>query len=251
MNGLAGVWCAALGVPVGSFLNVVIDRTPDKAPLRGVVEGEPSPPHLWLGVPVQPWLLRGKGPEAGARRERWLAVELVTAAVFLAVGLQFGSTSALVPLLTLAAGLVAISFVDLEHLRIPDRITFPTLVVTAGGVLGASLQQGHGDALWGAVVGAVAYFLLLFLAHLASPRGMGFGDVKLALPMGLVLGWVGWTAKEPTLDALRLVLWALVLGCVLGVVFGLGDRLVTRRQDGFPFGASLAAACLVVLLTAV
>lgn len=248
MSPLAGVWCGLLGVPVGAFLNVVVERTPDRVPLRGLVEGEASPPHAWLGVPVQPWLLRGRRPDAGERRTRWLVVELLTAAAFLLVGLRFGETTVVVPLLFLAAGLVAVSVVDLEHLRIPDRITFPTLGLVGLGIVGASLEQGVAGAISGAVVGAIAYFLLLLLAHLVSPRGMGFGDVKLALLLGAALGWLGWSEAEPVLGPLGLVLDALVAGCVLGVVFGVGDRLVTKRTDGFPFGPSLAIACLGVLL---
>ena len=94
------------------------------------------------------------------------------------------------------------------------------------------------------------YFGLLLVAHLVSPRGMGFGDVKLALLMGMFLGWLGWAPDEQVVGPVRLVLYALVLGCVLGVVFGLAHRVLTKEREGFPFGPSLAVACLVVLVLA-
>lgn len=249
MNPLgAAIVCGAAGVPVGAFLNVVVDRTPDRTPLRAVVDGEASPPHSWLGVPVQPWLLRGRTGEAKARR--WLAVELATVVVFAVLGHEFGRTEVVLPMLVLGAALVAISFVDLEHYRIPDRITFPALGLGGLGLLATSATLDLVDAVGGALVGAAAYFAILLVAHLVSPRGMGFGDVKLALLMGLFLGWVGWEPDDAVMGPVRLVLNALVLGCLLGVVFGVGHRLLTREREGFPFGPSLAAACLLVLVLA-
>src|SRR3546814_12882450 len=66
---------ALLGVPVGAFLNVVIDRVPDKAPLRGPRDGEASAPVLWGGLPVQPWLLRRRSSGHGfPARGLWVDV---------------------------------------------------------------------------------------------------------------------------------------------------------------------------------
>ena len=239
--GPALLWGAA-GIPVGAFLNVVVERVPDRTPLRAAIEGDPTPPRSWLGVPVQPWLLRGPGD----RRARWLAVEVATAIVFGIFGFEFGDTSVVLPLLVLGACLVAITFVDLEHLRIPDRITFPSLGLGAVAIVAVSLQRADTERLWGAVVGAVLYFGLLLLPHLAYPRGMGFGDVKLALVMGMFLGWLGWERGEELLGPFRLVLYALMLGCLLGVVFGLVHQAVTRRRGEFPFGPALAVACIAV-----
>ena len=243
------VLVALLGIPVGAFLNVVIDRVPDRAPLRGARDGEASAPVLWAGIPAQPWLLRGR-PPGHALPRRWLWVELATAAVFAALAARHGDSSDLVPLLLLGASLVAVSVIDLQLLRIPDRVTFPTLALAVPMIAAVSLQHDEADAIRGALIGGATYFVLLLLPHLAYPRGMGFGDVKLALVMGLYLGWVGWTDDLPVIGPVRLVLYGLMLGCVLGVVFGLLSRVVTRRGGAFPFGPALAAACLVVVLAA-
>jgi leader peptidase (prepilin peptidase) / N-methyltransferase len=129
-------------------------------------------------------------------------------------------------------------------------VTFPTLGVALSLILVVSLQHDLSDAVRGALVGSVAYFVLLLVPHLVYPRGMGFGDVKLALLMGLFLGWVGWTPELPVAGPLRLVLYALVLGCLLGALFGGIVTVVTRRRGEFPFGPALALACLVVVLWA-
>jgi leader peptidase (prepilin peptidase)/N-methyltransferase len=235
-----------LGILVGGFLNVVIDRVPDKVPLRGAREGEAVAPASVLGVPTQPWLLRqGRGTDAPLPR-RWLWVELVTAAVFVVFALRYGDDLRVVPLLVLGASLVAVSVIDLQLLRIPDRVTFPTLAVAVPLVGLVSLRYDDGDAFVAALIGAVAYFVLLLLPHLVYPRGMGFGDVKLALVMGLYLGWLGWSETHPVGGPVQLVLYGLMLGCTLGVVFGLASTIITRRRGEFPFGPALALACVVV-----
>jgi leader peptidase (prepilin peptidase)/N-methyltransferase len=73
---------------------------------------------------------------------------------------------------------------------------------------------------------------------------MGFGDVKLALLMGLSLGWVANGAGS----AAYLVMIALFIGCLVGIVFGLGVRVVRGRSGAFPFGPALAFGTVFVVL---
>ncbi|MEO7428358.1 MAG: A24 family peptidase [Acidimicrobiales bacterium] len=250
MNAAAVVGFGALGIPVGSFLNVVVDRVPDKVSLRGPREGEVCPPVDVLGVPVQPWLAR-RGRVAGGRLPgRWLWVELLTTVVFGLFASRYGDRIVVVPLLLLGASLVAVSVIDLQLLRIPDRVTFPTLAASLPLVLAVSVRNDVPDAFIGALVGAVSYFVVLLIPHLIYPRGMGFGDVKLALVMGLYLGWLGWSDLHPIGGPIQLVLYGLMLGCALGVVFGLASSVVTKRRGAFPFGPALAVACVVVALFA-
>jgi leader peptidase (prepilin peptidase)/N-methyltransferase len=224
VNVAVAALCALVGIPVGAFVNIVVARVPDRLPLRGGARQERTP--------------------------RWWAVELATVAVFAVLGAVFGDTEAVLPLLVLGAALVAVSAVDIEHYRIPDRITFPALGLAAASLVVVSLTLDVTGAIGSAAVGACAYFAILFLAHMVSPRGMGFGDVKLALLMGLFLGWWGYVTGPPVAEPIRLVLNALILGCLLGVVFGLVHRAVTKEREGFPFGPALAAACLAVLVLA-
>lgn len=248
MHVAAAVLLGLAGLPVGSFLNVVIDRVPDRSSLRGERDGEASAPVSFLGVPAQPWLLRSRG-----RQElpaRWWQVELVTAVVWACIGGRYGFSSTAIPLLVLGAALVAVSVVDLQLLRIPDLITFPTLAACLPLILGVTIYQDAVGAFTGALAGSVAYFVLLLVPHLVYPRGMGFGDVKLAILMGLFLGWLGWTEDHPVAGPLQLVLYGLMLGCLLGVVFGVTTSLITKRRGEFPFGPALALACLAIALLA-
>ena len=134
------------------------------------------------------------------------------------------------PYLVVFSVLLAVSVVDLRLFRIPDRFVFPGLIITLVLIVVASfiVLPSASDAfrvLRFAGVGLLTYFLILFFFHLVYPRGMGFGDVKLALLMGLSLGWLATSY----FNAVYLVLIALFLGCVLGIVFGLVWRLIAGQ----------------------
>jgi leader peptidase (prepilin peptidase) / N-methyltransferase len=140
--------------------------------------------------------------------------------------------------------------VDLRLYRIPDRFVFPGLLVTIALIVIASfvVLPSASDAfrsLAYAGMGLVAYFGILFIAHIISPAGMGFGDVKLAALMGLALGWLATSYGS----AIYLVLIALIIGCVLGIVFGLIWRMVQQDGRHFPFGPALAVGFIYVVLT--
>lgn len=141
----------------------------------------------------------------------------------------------------LAPVLVALSVIDLRERRLPDRIVLPA---TAAGfallVLGA-IGDGEPEHIVGALAGAATFAGLLLVLHLASPGGMGFGDVKLGVLLGLYLGAMG----------LGLVVWGMLLGSLLGVVAALPVAVRTRdRRAGIPFGPALAAGNVLALLLA-
>ena len=237
------VGCGALGLVVGLVLNTIIDRVPDRRPLRPL-------PVACTACGDASTVLAGTvhGQCAGCGERRPLServVPVVTAGLFAAAAARFETRPwALIAYLVLFAMLVAVTVIDLRVFRIPDRIVFPTLAVSLPLVVAVSLIYDVPRTIQFALLGAAAYFLLLFVPHLIYPAGMGFGDVKLALVMGLYLGWLAGS----TGSAVYLIFVAMMLGCVLGVVFGLGVRLATRRTGAFPFGPALAMATVVVVL---
>jgi len=179
-----------------------------------------------------------------------IAVTLVNGALWAADANKFSRWVAVAVFFVAFSAFLAVSVVDLRLFRIPDRILFPSLGITAALLLIASyvLAPSTGDAVnfvKYALVGMVTYFGVLFVFHIVSPRGMGFGDVKMALLMGLCLGWLGGTV----FNAFYLVLIALFLGCVFGIVFGLTMRLVKGRGGAFPFGPALALSTIYIILT--
>ncbi|MEY2459011.1 MAG: leader peptidase (prepilin peptidase) / N-methyltransferase, partial [Acidimicrobiaceae bacterium] len=178
-------------------------------------------------------------------RSAQIAVALVNAALWAADTNKFGTWWAVVPYAFVFSALLAVSVVDLRLFRIPDRIVFPSLLVTTVLLVASAARLHQLGWMKYALVGLVTYFSILFLFHIVSPRGMGFGDVKLALLMGLSLGWLGGSF----FNAVYLVLIALFLGCILGIIFGLVMRLVKGKGGAFPFGPALALSCIYVILT--
>ncbi len=198
-------------------------------------------------VPVLAWAGADAGPESGvdpATRTR--VVRLLLPLLFGLGGWHWGASSVLVPFLFLFATLVVVSAIDAEHYRIPDRVVFPALGTSMALIVAVSLYEGAPQHIKSALVGAVAYFLLLLVPHLIYPRGLGFGDVKLALLMGLYLGWI----YSGLFEAVALAMWALVIGSGLGVLVGVGVAVVRRRRAEFPFGPSLAAGCVLAIFFA-
>ncbi|MGH8994900.1 MAG: prepilin peptidase [Acidimicrobiales bacterium] len=137
----------------------------------------------------------------------------------------------------LAIGLVAISAVDLRTGLVPRALLYPTLVLTATGLLAASAADGHWGGLVGAAVGAVGAFGVFGAVWWLFPKGMGFGDVRLAGLLGIALGWLGF----------RPLYLGFLAAFVFGVVFGLCN-LVVRGTSRFPFAPALSAGAMVGVL---
>jgi leader peptidase (prepilin peptidase)/N-methyltransferase len=236
--------CGLAGVVAGVFVNVLIVRGPGERSFRppwsrcGDCDG--PMPALGLLPLVGPAAVRGHCPSCRAAIPRWqVVVELLNGALWAAAAVRFGPHARLYPYLFLFSALLALSVIDLFTYRLPDRITFPVLYASVPLVLVISLLQHRPhDLLW-AVVGAVGYYGLLALMWLISPKGMGYGDVKLGRILGLYLGWV-----HPVLP-----IYGLGIAGVLGSVVGIGVLVASRdRRRAFPFGPSLALGAVVAIL---
>ena len=144
--------------------------------------------------------------------------------------------------LFLASMTLALFITDLDHKRIPNRITYPgtpfAALLLGLGAIGDGALGSFPRALWGALV----YSGVLFVVYLAARGGFGFGDVKLAIPLGLFLGFEGWG----TLYAGGLI--TALLGAVIAlvvVVFGRGN---TKAE--IPYGPPMILGAWVALIGA-
>lgn len=201
-----------------------------------------------LGLPVLPWLaVLGRCRSCREPIAWWVgAVEIATAVSFGLLAWGIGRSTRLLPALALAAGLVAISAVDLVCSRIPSRFVYLTALAVA--VTGSIWWVARPESAVGALVGGGLCLLLLGAMHLSSPQMLGFGDVRLGTLIGAVVGWLGWTADEPLLDPLRYVVSAMIFAGLLGSLAGLVLLAVRRRNVAYPFGPFLALGAMVVLL---
>jgi leader peptidase (prepilin peptidase)/N-methyltransferase len=242
--GLLTAVCALFGLAIGSFLNVVIYRVPlgmSTVSPRSACPSCGTPIRDRDNIPVVSWLLlRGHCRDCGSTiAARYPLVELSCGILFAALAARFGYDWALPAFLVLFAGLLALSIIDVETLKLPKVVVWPlTALVGALLVLAAAVTGQWHDLFVGAVSGA-AWFALFFALNLASPRVLGFGDVRLAFVLGLALGWLGW--REVIFGFLA----ANLIGAVVGIVL-IASRRISRQQQ-IPYGVFLAAGCAVAV----
>ena len=201
-------FAVAFGLIWGSFLNVVIYRVP-----RGMSVVRPGSACPACGKPIRAWdnipvlgyvLLRGKARCCGAKLSpRYPLVELIGGVLALAV-LQVlvmtlpeatpieRSLAVFAAGLALSLGLVAAAFIDLEHMILPDSITF------GAAILGVATSSFRSMTFVEALIGAAAGFAIVWLPFIVIyPRvrkgkvGMGLGDAKLLMAAGAWFGWSG------------------------------------------------------------
>ncbi len=239
-----------------------------------------------IGVAILAGLLAGRlalalsvqtlGPESEAnllRQLRWPAlrltlIDIASAAAWVMVLWRFGHNIEGLVVLTLVFALTALSLVDLYSYRLPDRLIFRGLGVTALLMLVGALRSGDFAGIQFAAIGMCGYCGFLLLVHLLSPRGLGFGDVKLALLLGQHLGWLAGINGGDASMVVGLIFWTQVLaslgGLVTGVTVALLRSTVNQRMladpqrssanpkrllaQSFPFGPVLAVATLMVML---
>ena len=244
---------------IGSFLNVVIARLP--ARLQGQWDAVPDdssgqvPPgisrprsHCPACRHTLPWreniplvsyaMLRGQCSACGvAISLRYPLVEALTAVASVIVTWKLGLEWQTLAALLLTWTLIALAFIDLEHLLLPDRLTLPLL--SAGLLVNAA--AGFTD-LQSALVGAVAGYGVLWAVYhgyrlLTGREGFGYGDFKLLAALG---AWLGWQLLP------LIVLLAAVVGTLIGTLLIFARR--HQSHQPLPFGPYLAAAGWIALL---
>ena len=261
MNEVAVVAAVLAGIAVGPFLRRLIDQVPGREPILGAnrrlvpvtswFDAEPAGTRVLVGSPDE----RHDTTDTVRRRWRAPAIDLGAAALLGVLAHRIGWSWPLPAYLVFGAALAVATVIDIDHYRIPDRIVFPALGLCLPLLALAALLDGLPGALIAAVSGAAAYFAFLFLFFVIWPRGMGFGDVKLALLLGLHLGWAGAvavidgeTASRGIEWGLQLVLLGALIGSALGAVIGLGMLVVGGRRGAFPFGPALCLGAVLAIV---
>ena len=224
----------APGLMLGSFLNVVAARVPLR---RSVVAPRSACMNCgktiaWYdNLPLVSYaLLRGRCRSCQTSiAVRYPAVELTTALLVFGSLVRFGFTPRAAVACFFCAVLVAISAIDVEHRIVPNRIVLPA----AAAVLAAQTAIDPSPE-W--AIGAFGAALFLFLALLVYPKGMGMGDVKLALLLGAALG------RTVPVALMIGMLSALLPAAVLFARHG-----VAARKHAIPFAPFLAFGGVVGL----
>jgi leader peptidase (prepilin peptidase)/N-methyltransferase len=235
---------ALLGLIVGSFLNVCIDRLPRNESIVyppshcAVCQHKLAVKDL---IPLFSYLrLRGRCRYCQASIPRKLFwVELATGLIFALLYWHYGLSAELGVMAFYACLFIIIFVVDLEHGLILNKVVYPGIVVA---LLLALLPRpwltewivtGVANAALGGAVG----FAILFLIAIVSRGGMGWGDVKLAALIGLATGF-------------PLVFFSLIMGAILGGIVAVSLLIAKKktRRETIPFGPFLAVAAMITLL---
>src|SRR5690625_3526401 len=225
------------GLAVGSFLNVVIYRVPAG---ESVVSPASACPECGTqirardNIPLFSWLfLRGKCRNCAAPISvRYALVEVLNALLWALCYLHFRWSIELLVFIFLSSVGLALTSIDFATHRLPNALVLPSYVVIGGlflvGALIGEPWGGDWSQLLRALLGGISLYGFYFLLVMIYPRGMGFGDVKLAGVLGAALGWFGWGSLAVGSFA------AFLLGGILSMGLLITGR--ARRGSGIPFG---------------
>ncbi len=230
-----------VGACFGSFANVIIYRLPKN--LSVVRPGS----HCYAcgksvrwydNIPlISWWVLRGRCRDCQAPFSiRYWLVELITAVLFAGLYYYYGFTWTLLEYLIFAFGLVVCTFIDFDHMILPDEFTLSGILL---GLLGAFLNPDRLflESLWGVLFGGGFLWAIAYIYYAFTKReGMGGGDVKLLAWIGAILGW-------------KAVPFVILLSSIIGTFVGLGFSIGknTGLKTVIPFGPYLALASIIYI----
>lgn len=228
----------------GSFATAAAYRIPTRESLGGRSKC-PNCGHTITAlenVPVFSYLfLRGKCRHCGARiSSRYPLIELATAGLFALAAWKFGLSVRAVAFAAFFWVLVVLTVIDLEHQLLPTRVIYPSLVVGWGLLATDAIVHDDVSRLGDAAIGMAVFGGFFFTVAFAVPRGMGMGDVRLALLLGTFVGYLG---------GMGLVLLAMFMSFLTGSVVGTIAAVITKggRKMRIPFGPFLAAGTLIAI----
>jgi leader peptidase (prepilin peptidase)/N-methyltransferase len=229
------------GACFGSFANVVIYRLPNDLSVvkpRSHCQNCKKAVAWYDNIPMFSWLLlRGKCRHCHAKFSfRYFFVELLTAVLFVLAYYYLGFTWTLLEALIFIFSLVCCTFIDFDHMILPDEFTLSGIII---GLIGAALNPERQllEAVLGVLIGGGFLWAMAYLYFLFTQKdGMGGGDIKLLAWIGAVLGW-------------KAVPFVIMVSAIIGSVVGLA--LARKQKQGLktmiPFGPYLALGAVLYL----
>lgn len=233
------------GLAIGSFLNVVIWRIPKKISLISPPSQCTScknPISIYDNIPVISYvLLLGKCRKCKHRISvRYPIIELLTAAIFVITVWRVGLYLHTIGLVLFFAGLIALSVIDIDLKLLPKKIVYASGALLVVFYLISSLTSGEYNRLRDAALVGALYSTFLFLVWFASGgKAMGFGDVRLAVFLGIAMGYFG----------LLIAYFGMLFSFALGSFLGIAIAAITHagRKMKVPFGPFLAIGTIFAI----
>jgi leader peptidase (prepilin peptidase)/N-methyltransferase len=225
---LAALVAAVLAGLGGLLVPRLIARVPEPAPKADPTPDDEPPKTPYAAIAARP----GLGPRSA----------LVSAVSGALVGVVTGLDWPLVWLVPLVPVAVALAVIDWHTKLLPRVIVIPATLAAILVVTVVGLATDQPDALVRALVAMVVARSFFWVLWFVRSAGMGFGDVRLAAPVGLVLGWAGW-------DELALGLWVGFVAFALPAVgLAIVRRDRTMLKKSFPFGPFMVLGALAGLV---
>lgn len=229
------ILCGALGLLVPRLISRVPEpaaKEPAEAedePVQPEAPGEPEPPkRAYADI----------GADSGLALRSAALSALSGALLGWATGLEWP----LVWLLPLVPVAVALSVIDWHTRLLPRVLVIPATLAAIVAVVVVGLATGERDLLVRALVAMLAVRSFFWLLWFVRSAGMGFGDVRLAAPVGLVLGWTGW-------GALAVGVWlGFVIFALPGLALAIAKRDRSLLRKPYPYGPFMVIGALVGLV---
>lgn len=250
------------GAAIGSFLNVVIYRVPnklfseEKAIAREILSlpAEPTKNFSLLtpskcpkcnnklkyrhNIPILGWLiLRGKCYFCHEKISfEYPLVEFITAAIFVGIFYYFGFNIQSLALIVLSIFFIPLFFIDAKHKILLDSFTLTLLwmgiILNYYGVF-----TTLGLSIWGAIIGYLSLWSVFWVYKIFTGKeGFGYGDFKLLAAIG---AWFGCP----------MLLYTIFASCIFGIVIAIFVNIIERRTNIIPFGPAIILATFFYLLT--
>ncbi|MED7789075.1 prepilin peptidase [Francisella sp. 19X1-34] len=250
------------GAAIGSFLNVVIYRVPnklfseEKAIAREILElpKEPTKNFSLLvpskcpkcdnklkyrhNIPILGWLiLRGKCYFCHEKISfEYPLIELITALIFIGIFYYFGFTIQSLALIVLSVFFIPLFFIDAKHKILPDSFTLTLLWI--GIILNYyGVFTTLGVSVWGAIIGYLSLWIVFWIYKIFTGKeGFGYGDFKLLAAIG---AWFGYP----------MLLYTIFASCIFGIIIAIFINIIGRKTNIIPFGPAIILATFFYLLT--
>lgn len=179
-------------------------------------------------------------PSCGLGPQRVWITSLGSALLFGVAARALGAGWLLVAYLFFAGMSIALFLTDIDHKRIPNRITYPGTPLAAALLAGGAILDGRSSDLPRAFLGALVFAAFFFVVYLVARGGFGFGDVKLAVSLGLFVSFLGW-------DRLFLAGMATAAtGGIIALVALVAGRVGARHE--IPYGPPMIIGAWIAIL---
>lgn len=226
----------------GSFANVIIYRLPAEESIvkpRSRCKECKKTIAWYYNIPIFSWLfLRGRCAYCKTKISvRYPIVELLMGLCFAYLFHVYGFGITLIEYLIFSFGLITASFIDLDHMILPDEFTLSGIVL---GLVGAAINADRElvDAAIGVLVGGGFLFAMAYSYYLLRKvEGMGGGDIKLLAWIGAVCGW-------------KAIPFVILSSSFLGIFFGIFYMIGSKDglKTGIPFGPYLSMGALIYIM---